>query len=94
MGLTTKQLGEVRSCLERLFDLTPGYASDHHRQQIREFIDVGEYGLAADELAAGILESGRPVPPDIVRLVEQVTVTMELDDHEYAALAALRAHVH
>jgi Cu2+-containing amine oxidase len=95
MSLNAKELGEVRSCLERLFDLTPGCVPDRHRRQIREFIDVGEYGLATDELAASFLESGQAIPHNVARLVEQLADTMGLtDSDEHAAVAALRAHVH
>lgn len=70
------------------------YAPDRHRRQIRESIDVGEYGLATDELAASILESGQTIRPDIARLVEQLAAMMGLDDAEHTAVATLRAHLH
>ena len=53
---------------------TPGTS----RAQIREYIDVGEYGLALDDMACIALESGKPVTVGLRQLFDTAANLMAI----------------
>ncbi|HTW73267.1 MAG TPA: hypothetical protein VME47_25540 [Acetobacteraceae bacterium] len=94
MTLTLEQLTKIQSGLKRLLVLAPATCKGRRREHIREFIDVGEYGLALDELAGEMRRSTRPVPAEAASLVERLATELGIDaNDEYSNLSAFRAHV-
>ena len=58
---------------------------------MREYIDVGEYGLALDDLAYIYLQVGKPVPADIIGLFDALATRMDMGQgDEWRAVAEIR----
>jgi hypothetical protein len=59
----------------------------------RTFIEVGEYGLALDEIAYAYLDAARTMPPDIFEMFEKLAMMLDLaQDPEFAGVARIRAN--
>lgn len=56
--------------------------------QIEEFIDVGEYSLALDDIAGCYLNNDVPMPPDLFDVFERLAVMMDVNNDEYCERAA------
>lgn len=62
------------------------------KQQVATFIQVGEWGLALDDIAYAYLKTGFAMPADLFLLFEKLAVEMEMEgDEDYEAVAQLRA---
>jgi hypothetical protein len=48
-------------------------------KHIREFIDVGEYGLALETAVDIFAEEGKTAPAEVVSLIEQLAAAMSMD---------------
>ncbi|KAL8931189.1 MAG: hypothetical protein Q9211_007157, partial [Gyalolechia sp. 1 TL-2023] len=60
--------------------------------QVREYIDVQEFGLALDLLAHIQLKSGKPVPSDTMRIFEALATRMGMKaGDEWRGVAEIRA---
>jgi len=91
MALTHKDRDWIEAGLEKLYDALAMFAGVN-RQQVREYIDVGEYGLALDDLADIHLTTGKPVPADIVQLFDALALKMGMKQgDEWQAVAEIRA---
>ena len=91
MALSTTDLFEIRNdlaSLQKIASATGGWDGKH----ARIFINVGEYGLALDEIAYAYLNSGRTMPPDMFETFEKLATMMDLaQDAEFEGVARLRA---
>jgi len=91
MALTHEDQDWIEAGLEKLYDASAMFAGVN-RQQVREYIDVGEYGLALDDLADVHLKTGKPVPADIVQLFDALAMKMDVKQgDEWQAVAEIRA---
>ncbi len=60
--------------------------------QAQEFINVGDYGLALDEISYAYLDSGKAMPADLFQIFERLAVAMDLErDDEYEGVRKLLA---
>ena len=73
-----------------LADLS-GILSSAERAEVVQFIDVGEYGVALETLAALIVEEGKRVPLSIFEQIVDLADSMGLQ--ETIPTAALRSQV-
>lgn len=65
---------------------------DWDRDLAEEFIRVGEYGLALDEIAYAYLNSATPMPAHLFQIFERLAVEMEMEgDEDFEDVALLRA---
>lgn len=63
----------------------------YHKDQAKEFIEVGEYGLALDTIADAYLVSEVSMEADHFSLFEKLATSMDLaSDPEYSGVAQLR----
>jgi len=93
MALTHEDRDWIKAGLEKLYDASAIFAGVN-RQQVREHIDVGEYGLALDDLAGIHLKTGKPVPADIVQLFDALAMKMGMKQGDgWQAVAEIRAAV-
>lgn len=69
----------IENLLVQLLSLLVGVFSDSEANEVQEFIDAGEYGLALDTLIDIIDEESKSIPQEVVSLAKQVAVAMELD---------------
>lgn len=91
MALSTTELSAIRNDLTVLHKAASA-TDDWDGKQARTFIDVGEYGLALDEIAYAYLDSGRTMPPDMFETFEKLATMMDLaQDAEFEGVARLRA---
>ncbi len=56
--------------------------------QIEEFISVGEYSLALDDIASCYLDGNVSVPPDLFEVFERLAVMMDVEQDECCDAAA------
>ena len=93
MALSTAELSTIRNDLNSLHNAasaTDGWDG----KQARTFINVGEYGLALDEIAYAYLDSGKTMPPDMFETFEKLAAMMGLaQDAEFEGVARLRANL-
>jgi len=91
MTLPSKQLSEIRADLAALHQAASGIEGWNGKQGW-EFITVGEYGLALDEIAYAYVDGGTEMPTALFNIFEKLANTMELEsDPEYEGVARLRA---
>jgi len=91
MALSITELSAIRNDLTALHNAA--FATDGwDGKQARTFIDVGEYGLALDEIAYAYLDAGRTMPPEMFDTFEKLATMMGLaQDAEFEGVARLRA---
>ena len=62
-----------------------------YNHQIREFIDVGEYGLALDGIADAYMTSSASMPLALFQLFDKLATDMDLaSDPEFSGVAEFR----
>lgn len=69
----------IEKLLLRMLSLLVGVFSKSEADEVQEFIDAGEYGLALETLIDIIHEESKSIPQEVVELAKQTAVTMELD---------------
>ncbi len=91
MALKPNDMEWIELGLERLFEQSFGLDSDH-RRYVREYIDVGEYGLALDNLAYIFIRlAAKPLPTEIRELFEKLALKMGISDgDEWEGVAKVR----
>jgi hypothetical protein len=77
--------------LERLYEALADFGRDG-RRQVREYIDVGEYGLALEDVAYIYLQSApKPLSAEIHRLFDELAVKMGMKEgDEWRGVAKIR----
>ena len=81
----------VRSLCAMLADLSSVLSSEE-RAEVIQFIDVGEYGVALETLAALIVEERKRIPVSIFEQIVNLADSMGL--RETIPAAALRGQAH
>jgi hypothetical protein len=75
MALTLEERLSIEADIEHLYAaVLPKTAGEH--DQVRRYIDVGEYALALDDLADIWLEWKKPVPPTVRGLFDELATKM------------------
>jgi len=93
MALSTNELSAIRNDLTALHKAASAI-DDWDGKQGRTFIDVGEYGLALDEIAYAYLDADRTMPPEMFKTFEKLATMMDLaQDAELEGVAKLQASV-
>jgi hypothetical protein len=91
LALTHEDRDWIEAHLEALYRASTEIAGADHRQ-VRQYIDVGEYSLALDDLADIQLKSGKPIPPDLIRLFDALATKMDIKPGDgWDAVTELRA---
>jgi hypothetical protein len=70
---------EVESLLSRLLVVGAPVLSDGERAEVQRFIDVGEYGLALETVAAIYSEEKKIATAEAVDLIERLAAAMSMD---------------
>ena len=91
MALSRNELSAIRNDLTALHRATSTIDGWDGKQALT-FIEVGEYGLALDEIAYAYLDAERSMPIDMFKTFEKLATTMDLaQDAEFVGVARLRA---
>lgn len=89
MALTFEERLANKADLEQLYEAVPSIGAGD-LDQVRVYIDVGEYGLALDDLADRYLEAKKLLPPDIRGLFDKLATRMGMKSgDEWRAVAEL-----
>ena len=75
----------IEDLLVQLLSLLVDVFSDTEINEVKEFIGVGEYGLAFDTLIDIIDEESKAIPHRVLELAKQVAVSMDLDSSNVEA---------
>ncbi len=91
MTLSNDELSAIRANLVALHQAASSVDGwDGKRGQT--FIEVGEYGLALDEIAYAYLDGGKTMPAELFNVFEKLASMMELEkEPEYEGVARLQA---
>jgi hypothetical protein len=65
MPLTQEEAEGIEKCLEQIYACISSEMSGNDQFQIRQYIDVAEYGLALDDMVDVLQEKAKPVAPDL-----------------------------
>ncbi len=80
----------AKESLELLYAAAASLRGDYN-DQIRRFIDVGEYGLALDGIADTYITTNAAMPANLFQLFEKLASDMDLSsDPEFSGVAELR----
>lgn len=78
MPLTKQKACIIENYLHQISDQIFSSDNDKYRSEIREYIDVREYALALDDMAAITKLSGKPLTPKLRNLFEAAANKMEI----------------
>ena len=85
------ELAKTKRDVEKLFESTLKFKSQYSNQT-KEYIYVGEYGLALDDIAEVYLKNNEMMPPDLFQIFKHLATIMELEkDEEYQGAIKLLA---
>jgi hypothetical protein len=65
--------------LLRLLGLLLGVFTDSEKNEVRDFIDAGEYGLALETFVDIVVEENKQIPGESLVLVYELVDVMRLD---------------
>jgi hypothetical protein len=75
----------IKFLFNRLFLALDDVFSGSEIAEVREFFDVGEYGLALETVIDIFAEEKKVVPGDVIAPVDALVFAMELPAAEYSA---------
>ncbi len=78
MSITEPDAQMVEHYLNQIFGQISPAMTDRDRFQVRRYIDAREYGLALDDMADILLESDKPVPPELRSLFDAAAAKMDI----------------
>ena len=78
MHLNEQEAHIIEDYLNQIFDQAFSSDTDRYRSDVREYIDVREYALALDDMAAIIKLSGKPLTPQLRGLFDAAANKMEI----------------
>jgi hypothetical protein len=91
MALTPEECRKIEGDLNRLFEAVPSKEIGSH-DQIRQYIDVGEYGLALDDLADVYLGDRQSLTPSLRSLFDGLANKMGMKSgDQWQAVAEILA---
>ena len=85
----------IVSGLVSLYRAAPKVA-DWDKNMVEEFIRVGEWELALDEIAGAYLDNGAVMPADLFEIFEKLAVEINIEDNDeglFEDVAELRARI-
>jgi hypothetical protein len=82
----TYDYGELEARLNSLLSEGGGWLSREEVQEVREFIDVGEYGLAFETLCGIIVEEDKSISPEVYRQLAELGGLMKMDEQAWSSL--------
>ncbi|MFT7879339.1 MAG: MafI family immunity protein [Sulfurimonas sp.] len=71
---------EIEKLLMDLLNLLTDIFNEDEIQEVKEFIDVGEYGLALDTLIDIIVEEKKQVSENVLEIIYKLARIMSLDE--------------
>jgi hypothetical protein len=89
--MTNRDYQCIEESLLRVISLLSVVFTDSERNEVQEFIDVGEYGLALETLVDIVLEENKQIPGKVLMLVDELADVMKLDKAVFEE--KLRGHV-
>ena len=87
----TYDYGELEARLNSILSEGGGWLSPEESEEVRGFIDVGEYGLAFETLCGIIVEEGKSISPEVYRRLVQLGQLMKLDEQTWLKLKPFTA---
>lgn len=81
----------IENLLLRLLDLLLEIFTDSEKNEVQDFIDAGEYGLALETLVDIVIEENKQIPGGSMSLVCELADVMQLDKKAFEV--KLRDHV-
>lgn len=78
--MTSPDFPMIESRLLRLFLLSKTGFSEDAREEVKKYIDVGEYGLALEACVFYVMESSNPVSLEAYGLIEELAGLMSLEE--------------
>ena len=81
----------IEELLLRLLSLLLEVFADSEKDEVRDFIDAGEYGLALETLVDIVIEENKQIPGESLALVCELADVMQLDKKVFEE--KLRGHV-
>ncbi len=72
----------IEDLLVRLLSLLVNVFSESEVDEVKGFIDVGEYGLALDTLIDIINEESKSIPHEVMEIAKEAAVSMGEDSSE------------
>jgi hypothetical protein len=69
--------------LENIFQFLKATYPDEDLAMVREYIDVGEYGLAYDQMCITIAQRHTPLPPVLQRMLRSLGTRMKIDPRSW-----------
>jgi len=63
-----------------LFNLVTAVFSSAELKEVKDFLDVGEYGLALQTFADIVKEEGKLIPPEANIAMEELATSMGIDN--------------
>lgn len=70
---------EIESLLSQLLIATAPVLSDAERDEVKRFVDVGEYGLALETAVAIYAEEEKMATAEVVNLIERLAAAMSME---------------
>jgi hypothetical protein len=70
---------EIEALFAKLLITAGNVLSEFELDEIRAFIDVGEYGLALETTVDIFVEEGKTVSDEVVSLIEQLAAVMLME---------------
>lgn len=89
--MTTYDYQSIENLLLRLLGLLLEIFTNSERNEVQDFIDAGEYGLALETLVDIVIEENKQIPGESLALVCQLADVMQLDKKVFEE--KLRGHV-
>lgn len=77
--MTTYDYQYIEKLFLRLLRLMLGILADSERNEVQDFIDAGEYGLALETLVDIVIEENKRIPGQSLTLVYELADAMQLD---------------
>lgn len=69
----------IEKLLDRLLILLKNTINDTECNEVQEFIDVGEYGLALETLIAILIEESKVVSVEVLGLLKESAIAMSIE---------------
>jgi len=73
------QLQERDQAIRRVLEQAAPVLSEHERDEVRMFLDAGEYGVALETLCDLLREQGKRLPSDLAQRVRAIGIDMGMD---------------
>ncbi|MEH8019580.1 MafI family immunity protein [Rheinheimera muenzenbergensis] len=89
--MTTYDYQSIENLLLRLLDLLLKIFTNSERNEVQDFIDAGEYGLALETLVDIVIEENKQISGEAFALVCELADVMQLDKKVFEE--KLRGHV-